>query len=87
MRFEFDPAKSRANRDKHGIDFDEAQGLWLDADRIEIPAGPSTEPRFQIIGRIDAARWSAFITYRHEAIRIISVRRARPEEREAYLDG
>ena len=87
MRFEFDPVKSRANRDKHGIDFDEAQALWLDADRIEIPAGPTTEPRFQIIGRIDAGIWSAFITYRHEAIRIISVRRARAEEREAYLDG
>ena len=87
MRFEFDPAKSRANRDKHGIDFDVAQALWLDPDRIEIPAGPSTEPRFQIIGRIDAAIWSAFITYRHEAIRIISVRRARAEEREAYLEG
>ena len=26
--FEFDPAKSAANRDKHGIDFVEAQGLW-----------------------------------------------------------
>ena len=87
MRFEFDSGKSRANRDKHGIDFDEAQALWLDTDRIEIPAGPATEPRFQIIGRIDAAIWSAFITYRYETIRIISVRRARPEEREAYLDG
>ena len=28
MQFEFDPAKSAANRDKHGIDFVEAQGLW-----------------------------------------------------------
>ena len=30
MEFEFDPAKSAANKDKHGIDFVEAQALWLD---------------------------------------------------------
>ena len=27
QEFEFDPAKSATNRDKHGIDFVEAQGL------------------------------------------------------------
>jgi uncharacterized DUF497 family protein len=27
MRFEFDPAKSAANKAKHGIDFDEAQAV------------------------------------------------------------
>ena len=25
MEFDFDPDKSRANRDKHGVDFDEAK--------------------------------------------------------------
>lgn len=30
--------------------------------------------------------WSAFITYRHETIRIVSVRHARKEERDAYFD-
>ena len=33
--FEFDPAKSALNKDKHGIDFVEAQALWKDEDRIE----------------------------------------------------
>ena len=28
MEFEFNEAKSRANQDKHGIDFREAQRLW-----------------------------------------------------------
>jgi len=27
MDFECDPAKSRANRERHGIDFEEAQAL------------------------------------------------------------
>ena len=30
MRFEYDPAKSAANKAKHGIDFAEAQELWRD---------------------------------------------------------
>jgi uncharacterized DUF497 family protein len=34
----FDPAKSAANKAKHGIDFIEAQALWLDMDRIDVPA-------------------------------------------------
>lgn len=85
MRFEFDEAKSLANKAKHGIDFIEAQAMWLDADLLEVPARSSDESRWQIVGVIDRTIWSAFITYRHDAIRIISVRRARPEERARYL--
>jgi hypothetical protein len=40
--FEFDPRKSAANEQKHGIDFVEAQKLWEDEDRIEIPREPTT---------------------------------------------
>ena len=85
MRFEFDREKSAANSAKHGIDFGEAQAIWSDADRLEIPARSLDEPRYQVIGRIGEKTWSAFITYRHEKIRIISVRRARPEEEARYL--
>ena len=85
MRFEFDPVKSAANKVKHGIDFVEAQALWLDADRVEQPARSDTEPRVRIIGRIQQTVWAAFVTYRHEeTIRIISVRRARPDDKALY---
>jgi uncharacterized protein len=77
--------KSAANKAKHGIDFIEAQAIWTDPDRLEIPARSVDEPRFQVIGRINEKTWSAFITYRHETIRIISVRRARSEEEARYL--
>lgn len=30
MDFEYDPEKSLQNKQKHGIDFEEAQMLWLD---------------------------------------------------------
>ncbi len=87
MRFDFDAEKSGANKVKHGIDFVEAQAIWGDPDRLEIPARSLEEPRRQVVGRIEQKTWSAFITYRNETIRIISVRRARPEEEARYLAG
>ena len=85
MDFEFDPAKSATNKAKHGIDFVEAQAIWNDANRLEIPARSTTEPRSQIVGRIHQTTWAALVTYRHEKIRIISVRRARKNEEAQYL--
>jgi uncharacterized DUF497 family protein len=84
MEFEYDPRKSAANKRKHGIDFVEAQVLWDDADLLEIPARTEDELRFLVIGLIAGKHWSGVITYRDERIRIISVRRARKEEVEAY---
>jgi uncharacterized DUF497 family protein len=84
MEFEFDRRKSQTNKKKHGIDFVEAQALWNDPDRIEIPAVTIDEPRFIVIGKISDTHWSTIITYRGERIRIISVRRSRREEIELY---
>lgn len=84
MDFEFDRHKSKINKKKHGIDFTEAQMLWEDSDRIEIPARTTDEPRFLVIGKIAYKYWSGIITYRSEKIRIISVRRSRREEVEIY---
>ena len=84
MEFEFDPSKSEGNKQKHGIDFVEAQALWLDLDRIEIPARTVDEPRTLVIGRIQDQYWSAVVTSREDRIRIISVRRSRTEEVEIY---
>jgi uncharacterized DUF497 family protein len=86
VSFEFDRLKSAANKAKHGIDFVEAQALWSDPERIELPARPTNEPRFLIVGRIKQAVWTATVTYRHEeATRIISVRRARDDEKARYV--
>ena len=80
MIFEFDPLKSKINKNKHGIDFIEAQALWEDPDLLEIPARTTDEPRFLVVGKIAVKHWSGVITYRGKNIRIISVRRARDEE-------
>lgn len=86
MKFEFDPEKSRQNKEKHGIDFLEAQLLWKDEALVEIPAKTIDEPRFIVIGRISGRCWSGVITYISETIRIISVRRSRSEEVQIYED-
>lgn len=84
MEFDYDPAKSAANKAKHGIDFEEAQALWKDEMLLEAPARTDDEPRFLVIGRIGGKHWSAVCVPRDGKVRIISVRRARQQEIEHY---
>ena len=84
MVFEFDPEKSAANAAKHGIDFRTAQALWRDGSAIEVDARSETELRRAMIGVIEGKHWTAFFTLRTDAVRIISARRARDYEVEAY---
>jgi uncharacterized DUF497 family protein len=84
MEYEFDDRKSEINLRKHGIDFIEAQDLWNDPDRIEIPAKTIDEQRFLLIGKISDKSWSCIFTHRGEKVRIISARRSRKEEIDIY---
>jgi hypothetical protein len=86
VEFEYDEAKSRANLEKHGIDFEAAQELWKDPQRIEIPARTEDEPRSLVVGSIEGKHWSAVVTPREGRTRIISVRRSRDEEKTLYED-
>lgn len=69
-----------ANLDNHGIDFDDAQALWRDYHRVEVPARTTDEQRWMVIGQIEGRVWSAVVTYRNERVRIISVRPSREGE-------
>jgi uncharacterized protein len=82
--FEYNLEKSQINKSKHGLDFDEAQVIWSDLNRVEIQATSTTEPRFMTIGKINGKHWSAIFTCRGENIRLISVRRSRDEEVRVY---
>ena len=84
LKFEFDPKKSRANKRKHGIDFVEAQKLWNDPALIAVPARTVDEPRILIVAKMGDRHWSAITTLRGDRVRIISVRRSRPEEKNLY---
>ena len=84
MEFDFDPLKSQSNKAKHGIDFEEAQALWKDGNRLEFAGAFTNEARSLFVGRIGEAYWTAVVTYRAERIRLISVRRARDLEIACY---
>lgn len=83
--FEFDANKSALNKEKHGIDFLEAQEFWLDEARVVIPSYISDEPRYVLIARVSGICWSAVLTHREDKIRIISVRRSRENEKAIYF--
>ena len=84
MTFEFDEQKSKRNKEKHGIDFVEAQRIWEDPEVVMIPAKTISESRYLLIGKYDNSIWSAIFTLRNQKIRIISVRRSRKNEEEIY---
>jgi uncharacterized DUF497 family protein len=88
-RFEWDEDKNRANRHKHGISFEEAATIFDgpvlsledDSDLSEI-----RERSYGLIGGVVAA--CVIHTDRDDTIRIISARKATPNERklfDAYL--
>lgn len=85
MMFEYDDNKSKINKSKHKISFDEAKELWEDPYSFEIPSLQSEdEKRFLVFGQINSKNYTAIITYRDTKIRIISVRRSREKEIKLY---
>ena len=84
MDFEYDAKKSETNKIKHGIDFEDAKAIWADSEAIAVPSKYEGEDRSLVIGSVNDQLWTAIVTYREEVIRIISVRRARKYEEQAY---
>ena len=85
--FEFDPAKSEANKAKHGIDFVEAQELWRDPRGVTAVVRSETESRYAATAQIKGKYWTAIYTWRGDIVRLISARRARELEIENYEDN
>jgi hypothetical protein len=84
MEFEWDAAKERANRERHGISFDEVRELFTsDVDYLEIYDFEHSrdEDRFIAIGSVRRGLVVVVYTERHEeTVRIISARRATTSE-------
>ncbi|MCB9292459.1 MAG: BrnT family toxin [Lewinellaceae bacterium] len=73
------------NQEKHEISFEDAIDVFNDKDRINYRSDRNGEQRFKTIGKAFQAIISVIYTTRDLVIRIISARRARKEERRAYL--
>lgn len=81
--FEFDSKKSASNEQKHGINFVDAQQLWM-VPSVILESRFSEESRFLLIGELPSGCWTAIFTKRGRKIRIISVRRSRKNEKEFF---
>ncbi len=85
MDFEWDDAKERANKKKHGVDFRTAARVFLDPCVIEFDdVGSSGEERFNAIGLVDDRMLFVSYTMRGDVVRIISARGAEPHEKRKY---
>lgn len=83
MKFEYDTKKSKINKQKHGIGFEEAKTLFV-TDNVVLPAISKGEKRQMVIGKIDLVLYSCIFTIRDKNIRIISCRRSREKEKGIY---
>ena len=88
MRFEWDRAKDRSNRAKHGLSFDEATELFKSGvDYLEIydEEHSDEEDRFIAIGHISRGVIVVAYTERDDdVLRILSARMATKKERQGY---
>ena len=89
MRFEWNPAKSEANRVKHGLSFEEAAELLRGrADYLEIydEEHADEEDRFIAVGRIRRGVVVVIYTERDgDVVRILSARLATQAERRRFV--
>lgn len=85
VEFEYDKNKSKINKEKHGIDFAEAQKLWQDENALIVPANIIDEEiRYALIALFKKKCFVAIYTMRGDVYRIISVRRCRKNEEKCY---
>lgn len=81
--FEWDTTKQAKNLAKHGIDFADIPANW--DFRLEIgPTPRGNEMRWHALIDLDGIVVAVIYTLRGKTIRIISVRKARDDERKIY---
>lgn len=83
MEFEWDPAKAEFNLEKHGISFVAAARV-LQGPYVRVPSHRGNEERYLGIGELNGRILTVVYTMRAGRYRIISARRARTNEKEAY---
>jgi len=84
--FEWDDDKAAANARKHGVTFEEARGVFRDPWAIELVDDRAAygEDRFVLIGMTQSRVLVVVYVLREQRNRIISARKAEPNERRAY---
>ena len=85
----WDPDKARANLEKHGVRFSDAEVALFDPDAITVEDETSGgERRYVSIGMDAVGRILVVVyTYREDDTRLISARKATRTERKGYEEG
>jgi len=81
MEFEWDEAKNRTNRGKHGFDFTFASRIFEGRVRQFLDPRPWSERRIVATGQVEGRYITLVYTLRDGRFRIISARPARRGER------
>ncbi|MBM3648452.1 MAG: BrnT family toxin [Alphaproteobacteria bacterium] len=85
MQIEYDSAKDRLNREKHGIGLDAASLIFATPSVQWIsPRLGHGEVRYVAVGLLDGFEFTCVFTLRDDVARIISLRRPRHEERDRF---
>ena len=92
MNFEWDERKNIANKQKHGLSFEEASNVFFDDKAIlfDDPEHSDEEERFLLIGMTTSTKICVVChCYREDdtIIRIISAREATKNEEKRYAKG
>jgi uncharacterized protein len=87
MLFEWYEQKRLENLSKHGIDFLDAKEIWQGG-VLEVPSEQQEhgEQRHVVYGVLEGRIIAVVFTWRGNARRLISARRARRDERQDYQD-
>ena len=87
MKIAYDPAKDRANRQKHGVSLALAADLDVDAALVVADRRRAYgEERFQAIAPIDGRLHVLVFTMRGNTLRAISLRKANAREVKRYAE-
>ena len=88
MDFEWDEAKAAVNLRKHRVEFCRCGRRVRRSHALSMPDSTTDEQRFVATGSDFLGRVLVVIyAYRGERVRIISARRATPNERKTYQEG
>jgi uncharacterized DUF497 family protein len=87
LRIEWDPAKAKANRRKHDIDFADAAAVLFDELALTIKDAESEQERYITVGADALARTLVVVfAWTEEGVRLISARKGTKKERQQYED-
>jgi uncharacterized DUF497 family protein len=85
MEFEWDETKRRSNLEKYGLDFGDLDEFsWAEALFEPSARRDYDEDRFVAVGDFRGEFYAVILTWRSGKTRIISFRKARPQEVKRY---